>query len=352
MFHSGRGCEYIMEYFDSYDQKYPDLIISILDYFEISGKKAIGNKSVLDFCEQYKIEDENGHGHSYKFQPQIVDRICKKLCECGQMSCIKNDGGLGLNNNYIYFYYKKEFFYENKERLRYYFNSMVYGFEYIYQMYKNIVIPLVWIKSNGDYAAGTGFKFGGGIVTAKHCIEDVDNLQIKGYTAEELKAAKIYVSDNPGLDLAFIDTQRLEEPQLFYEEGKVMQEVLVMGYPKIPAFTNFLTAEKATISSKALSRITPTMGAIAAYGEEYLAKMEAMLITAKIRGGNSGGPVINANGCLVGVACQIPNFAGDIGEYDDLGYGVAVPVRYLLELIEKKPILKEIPENFFRDYIE
>lgn len=125
-----------------------------------------------------------------------------------------------------------------------------------------------------------------------------------------------------------------------------------MGYPKIPAFTDFLTAEKATISSMASSRITPTVGAIAAYGEEYLAKMEAMLITAKIRGGNSGGPVINSNGCLVGVACQIPNYQGEIGDYDDLGYGIAVPVKYLKELIEKKPKVKTVPDNFFRDFDE
>lgn len=29
------------------------------NYFETSGKKAIKNKSVLDFCEQYKIQDEH-----------------------------------------------------------------------------------------------------------------------------------------------------------------------------------------------------------------------------------------------------------------------------------------------------
>lgn len=178
------------------------------------------------------------------------------------------------------------------------------------------------------------------------------NLQIKGYKASELKDAKIYISDNPGLDLAFIETSRYQEPQLFCEDGEVMQDVLVMGYPKIPAFTNFLTAEKATISSKASSRITPTKGAIAAFGTEYLARIEAMLITAKIKGGNSGGPVINSNGCLVGIACQVPNYEGDIGDYDDLGYGIAVPVKYLNELIRTKPVCMDVPMDFFRDFIE
>jgi S1-C subfamily serine protease len=77
-----------------------------------------------------------------------------------------------------------------------------------------------------------------------------------------------------------------------------------------------------------------------------------MLITAKIRGGNSGGPVINSNGRFVGIACQAPNYEGDIVDYDDLGYGIAVPVKYLNELIEKKPVFKKFPEGFFRDFVE
>ena len=227
---------------------------------------------------------------------------------------------------------------------------MIYGFDYIYRMCKNLVVPLVWEKENGDYAVGTGFKYMNGIVTAKHCISDVKNLKIKDYRASDLEEKHVYVSDSDGVDIAFIETGELTSPVLFPKEGEIMQEVLVMGYPKIPAFTDFLTAEKATISSKATSRITPTTGAIAAYGFEYLSKIEAMLITAKVRGGNSGGPVINQNGCLVGVACQVPDYTNTNGEYDDLGYGVAVPVKYVHDIISRKPKQLEIAPDFYRDW--
>lgn len=340
------------DYYAGYDEKYPDLIIKILDYFYISNNADLPlvDKSVMGFCNGYQIKGKNAT--SFIYQPHIVDRICSRLCECNQMTRIKSDGGLGLNNNYLFAPINREYFESNKKRLSYYYNSKVYGFNYIYRMYKDSVVPLVWEKENGDYAVGTGFAYLGGIVTAKHCVTDAANLQIKGYKADELIDVKIYISDNPGLDLAFIETKRFQKPQLFCEDGEVMQDVLVMGYPKIPAFTNFLTAEKATISSKASSRITPTKGSIAAYGTEYLAQIEAMLITAKIRGGNSGGPVINSNGCLVGVACQIPNYEGDIGDYDDLGYGIAIPVKYLNELISTKPIRLDVSADFFRDFIE
>ena len=336
------------EYFNDYDQKHPDLIIKILEYFEISNNTPdeIKDKSVLKFCEQFQ------DGRTFIYQPTTVNRICKRLCDCGQLECIRSVGGLGLYDNYLFQVKDIKWFKDHAPRLKYYFNSMVYGFDYIYNMYKCIVVPLVWEKGNGDYAAGTGFKFQNGIVTAKHCITGVSNLQIKGYTAQELEGKPVYISDSDGVDLAFIETGRVEEPLIYADDGEIMQEVLVMGYPKIPAFTNFLTAEKALISSKASSRLTPTAGHIAAYGFEYLTKMEAMLITARIRGGNSGGPVINQNGCLVGVACQSLDADPQNGDYDDLGYGVAVPVSYLRDIVNRKSTQLAIPDNFYRDFVE
>lgn len=337
-----------MEYYDDYDKKYPELILMIIEYFDDSNKQwgGVEEKSVKRFCELYSDKKK----HQYVYNPIIVDRICKKLCDCNIITCIKKDTGLGLENNYICIFRNKEMLLKNKMQMSYYYNSIVYGFKYIYECCKKMVMPLVMIKPDGGYTVGTGFKFCGGIVTARHCIEDVNNLQIKGYTASELNTAKIYYSENPGVDIAFIDLGREEKLQLLCEVGEIMQDVLVVGYPKIPGFTDFLTAEIATVSSKAISRVTPTVGAIAAYGKQYLAKIEAMLITAKIRGGNSGGPVINSNGNLVGIACQIPNYEGEIGDYDDLGYGIAVPIQYLNEIIEGKKIIKHVPENFFRDF--
>ena len=336
------------KYYDDYDAKYPDLINNILEYFDISNNTptAIKDKSVLDFCSKFR--DEDG---SLPIQPTIVNRICKRLCECSQLECIRSSGGLGLYDNYLFILKKPEYYQQNKERLKYYYNCMVYGFDYIYEMYKDLVLPLVWEKPDGGYEAGTAFKYIDGIVTAKHCLTDVSNVQIKGYTAEELEGKPVYISENDGVDLAFIETGRMEEPILFADDGEVMQDVLVMGYPKVPTFTNFLTVEKATISSKASSRLTPTKGAIAAYGYEYLDKIDAMLITARIRGGNSGGPVINQNGCLVGITCQLPDTDPKNGN-DDFGYGVAVPVKHLAEILDTKTKQLEIPPGFYRDFVE
>lgn len=341
-----------MKHFRDYDVLYPYLIVDLLEYFNPNNKgiQAVKDRSVIKFCQ-------GNNGATGKdpmlYQPDTVDKICHILCEHSILNIIKKDGGLGLNNNYLFLPENPTLFSREKERLAYYFNSMVYGFEYVYRLYKNLVIPLIWETADNDYYMGTGFLVEDGIVTAKHCIQDAKNLKIKGFMADELNDCNIYISDNPGVDIAFICTGRVANPRLYFEEGQIMQEVLVMGYPRIPAFTDFLTAEKATISSKAEARITPTKGSIAAYGHDYLASIEAMLVTARIKGGNSGGPVINKNGCLVGVACKLPCYEKNVNQYyDDLGYGIVIPVKHVANIMDRRSELLKVPKDFFRDYIE
>lgn len=332
-------------YFDKYYQKHPDVILEILDYFDVTNLSygQIEEKSVLNFCERHK------DGEKSIYSPFVISAFCKRLNELGILLCLRNSGSLGYLDNY---YFKPLRSYQsNKKYYNRLYSSLVYGLDYVYELYKNIVVPLVWEKEDGLYAAATGFRFLNGIVTAKHCLTDVKNLKIKGFTAAQLQGKPIYVSNNEGVDLAFIETGG-DVLSIPYEEGQVMQQVLVLGYPKIPTFTPFLTSEIATISSKASARLTPTCGSIAATGQQYLTKMGALLITAKIRGGNSGGPVINERGHLVGIACQLPYYDKTIGDYDDLGYGIAIPVSYLLDIISKKAAQLNVVENFYRDFVE
>lgn len=62
-----------------------------------------------------------------------------------------------------------------------------------------------------------------------------------------------------------------------------------------------------------------------------------MLITARIRGGNSGGPVIDSNGAVVGVAFSEPMSKGD---YDEMGYGVAYPIEIFYQILDHSTTMK------------
>ncbi len=330
-----------MKAFQDYDRLYPDLVLELLEYF--GGVGSIKDRSVMAFCENHK--NEKGE----PLQPEIIDRICQRLCTRNIMSAIRTGTTLALQNNYACIL-KHDVWEQSRDDLRVFLNSIAYGFDYIYDIYKDIVVPLVWEKDDGKISVGSGFSFRNGIVTARHCILDPKSLSIKGYTAEELNHSKVIFHKNSNVDVAFIDTRRKAPHYIMQDTGRVLQDVLVLGYPKIPGFTDFLTGEKATVSSIAEARIIPTKGAIAAFATNIFTRTELLLITAKIRGGNSGGPVINDEGSIIGVACQTPYYGEEVGDYDDLGYGVAVPMKHVLEMLQD-PEEYHVEPDFFRDYL-
>ena len=65
-------------------------------------------------------------------------------------------------------------------------------------------------------------------------------------------------------------------------------------------------------------------------------------MTARIRGDNSGGPIIDANEAVVGVAFAEPEAKGD---YDDMGYGIAYPIAVLDQMLKDPDTLLVIVVN-------
>ncbi|MCR5461607.1 MAG: hypothetical protein K6E87_00925 [bacterium] len=267
-----------MKKFKDYDVHYPNLVVEILKYFNVSPD--IANKNVMKFCEFYKNKFSLGN----ILDPDTIFDICNILVEKGNLTRISFGNMMGFDARYICFL-KSDI-----DSFQFHLNAIVYGFEYIYNYYKenDIVVPIV-CKSGEDYSVGTAFKLLGGIVTARHCIENQTSICIKGYSSSELNEYFVFFHVNPAIDIAYIVTNRPDDSKILIENGKITQDIMVMGYPKYPTFTQFLTAEKATISSKAESIITPTKGSVAAFGKSIFAKTELMLITAKIVGGNGGG---------------------------------------------------------------
>ena len=80
--------------------------------------------------------------------------------------------------------------------------------------------------------------------------------------------------------------------------------------------------------------MTPSRGSVAATAKTiWTGERDLMLITAKIKGGNSGGPIINNRGCVVGVAFADPSAEG---LYDEIGYGVGMPIQVLDDILAER----------------
>lgn len=317
----GQRSYYSMKEFRDYDEKLPELVYDILDYFRLGNRsKPAIQKSVLDYCTNSRFNSTLGA----MVQPDVVHTICERLVKKGVLMCTKVGIGIsGIDSNYLFPTSAEEVFLRKAPAIVFYFNCIVYGFPYIYSAYLDYVLPII-VKKDGKESMGTGFRYKNGIVTAKHCLK-VDQVFIPNINVEKLANSRVYVSKDENLDLAYID---IGEPSpLVSNEAKVLDEVLVMGYPKIPMFFDFCAGERATISA------IPTKGAIASIAEQYITRNigPLILVTARIRGGNSGGPIIDANGAVVGVAFAEPEAKGD---YDDMGYGIAYPIAVFEKMLQ------------------
>lgn len=314
-----------MKEFNDYDINIPDLVYDILDYFRLSNRvKEMNKKSIIDYCNTSRFNNTK-EANGMMIQPDVVHLICENLAKKRYLRCLRMGiGAMGMDANYVFLSQNDDFFLSKPDALVFSLNCMAYGFPYIYNSYKDHVLPVIVKDKKGDIEMGTCFRFSTGILTAKHCLE-AEEVFIKGYTAQELKKYATFISTDTNIDMAYIE---MNEPLRFVPgDANVLDEVLVMGYPKIPMFNDFCAAERAAISS------IPTRGAVASLADQYMSPGvgQLMLVTARIRGGNSGGPVINSNGQVIGVAFAEPKSEGN---YDEMGYGIAYPISVLGQLLE------------------
>jgi S1-C subfamily serine protease len=160
---------------------------------------------------------------------------------------------------------------------------------------------------------GSGFVIdkSGHIVTNFHVVEGADEVEVSFSNGEEMDAAVI--GNDPSTDIAVLkvdtDSRALKPLRLGDSDTlRVGDEVVAIGNP--------LGLER-----------TMTAGIVSALGRVIdapnLFAIEGVIQTdAPINSGNSGGPLLNAAGRVVGVNTQIVT-AGSSG---NIGIGLAVPI--------------------------
>jgi serine protease Do len=172
-------------------------------------------------------------------------------------------------------------------------------------------------------ASGSGVIISddGYIVTNNHVVAGADELTVtlsdrKTYTAKVIGA-------DPSYDLAVIKIDAKNLPFMLYgnsNDVKIGQWVLALGYP--------LNLD-ATVTAGIISAKSRTLGLNHDVTGGSSMAVESFLQTdAAVNPGNSGGPLINTNGQLIGINSAI---ASPTGYYN--GYSYAIPVDIVKKVI-------------------
>jgi hypothetical protein len=194
---------------------------------------------------------------------------------------------------------------------------------------KLIFMALVFIETTfftlAAASSGTGFMVAPGIlVTNAHVVENCGDIQI---IASDGKRAASILDSKSIIDLALLRVYGMpsENPKLRARSSLELGEnIMVFGYPLTGALSSSGNFTTGNVSS--LKGLNDSAGIIQ--------------ITAPVQPGNSGGPILDNHGRVVGVvvskldAISVAKIIGDIPQ--NVNFGIALPV--LLDFLQENKI--------------
>lgn len=193
-------------------------------------------------------------------------------------------------------------------------------------------------------ATGSGviISADGYIITNNHVVEDADKIEVQ-LTDKRTMEAKV-IGRDPNTDLALIKINEKGLPFVRFgnsDEVRIGEWVLAVGYPlglesTVTAGIVSATGRSTGIIARELMQRQYEQQGYPQQGGEPFANtaVESFIQTdAVINKGNSGGPLVNAQGELIGINSNIMTPTGTYA-----GYGFAVPVN----------IAKKIADDFIK----
>ena len=171
--------------------------------------------------------------------------------------------------------------------------NRLFGFQYIIDQYLSAVFKIENWK-NGSCDIGNGFFTSHSgvpiVVTNAHVIEGSDKVVLKDHSDKEISCKRIVPSDKTDLAILELDkTPSDAKPFHLNADLNVLTEILTIGYPPVPTTKgSYPLFHRGEVNSK-----------VESYWGHNL-----FLFSAKTNPGNSGSPVIDGDGTVLGIVTQ------------------------------------------------
>ena len=165
---------------------------------------------------------------------------------------------------------------------------------------------------------GSGFSITNNLIATNfHIVDEAKSIYITNEIIKDTISASIYASDQEN-DLAILSIENglLPNPKysILKEPQKTGTDIWVLGFPLTSTMGNEIKATAGIISSQSGYK-----------GDKVLYQ-----ISAPIQPGNSGGPVFDLSGNVVGIVCAHHTNAENVG--------YAIKTSYLLDLLSSRNV--------------